>query len=198
VKGHHPLKDQTRHALAFLIVASTSLAFPAQVRAAAPQLTAEQREILVQVANGVEVTQTLHDRFWTPLKSSQDSESLRSTAELLRRRDLLLLAHDYQFEVWACALESWTKEKVIRTEELVGLEAQALAVARQSPGSEPTYRASFANTQRLLEAAASHANVATPQGELEVNLELIVATLERVSASKQRMTTLLDPDWDPQ
>jgi hypothetical protein len=187
-----------KHAFALLIITVTSLALPPQLNAAAPKLTGEQREILVQIASGAEVTEALHSRFWAPLKTSQDTESLRSTAELLRRRDLVLLVQRYQLEVWACALKSWTKETVIRTKELDDLEAQALEVARQSPGSEPTYRASFANTQRLLQAAAAHSSVTTPQGELKITLDMIANTLEEVEAATKRMTTLLDPVWQPQ
>ena len=149
-----------------LIPILLALALPARVSAAAPNLSAEQRQILAEVLiSDADVTQEVHARFWAPLLESQDPQARETVAELARRRDLILLVQRYQFETWACALESWTEETVVRTSKLDALEAEALEAARESPGSEPKYRASFANTQLLLEAAASHSKVSTPGGE---------------------------------
>ena len=161
-------------------------------------LSDRQREILFSVAQSAgNLTAERHEEFWRPFQQDDgDLERLRSRAELLKRRDLFLLAQSYQLEAWRCAETSFNAREVKRSRHLDDLERQAFEVVKGSAAGREKFERSVQNTRELLRAAAARSVVKANDGsEIQLDLQLIREMSEPLNDLFERVNRLLDPVW---
>jgi len=156
------------------------------------------------------LTEKMHREFWREINKSGSNKGNSQATELLESS--IILAQEYQKEVWESAKISYQNREVIKTKRLIELETELPARYQQSlpyPKDSAEYRAAMAgyqtaavsrmeNTRRLLQSAAAHRPLTIAEGQtVTVDMPLIHGILSNLSAGFTRLRNLLDENWIP-
>jgi hypothetical protein len=151
----------------------------------------------------------MHDLFWQDLRRASNP-NVDHTIRVLEAN--FFYAQEFQKEAWESAKLSYESNRVVKTKRLIELETEmpkrfaeslefekgSVAYRNAIAKFDEGMRRNMANTQLILDAAATHQPMRTPQGQfVEVDEELISAVLVNLRSSFQRLRNLLDEDWEP-
>lgn len=160
-------------------------------------------------ADGV-LTKEMHQTFWSELAKMGAASEIEQGLKSIEIN--ILLAQEYQKEVWEGAKISFEKKKAIKSKRIIELEKEMPAKSEESliyPKGSANYRAAVSsyqkqmkvnmeNTRLLLEAAALHKPIKSAHGQaVNIDGQLIETVLSNLSSSFQRVKNLLNKNWKP-
>ena len=162
---------------------------------------------LVLAANGT-LTKEMHDEFWASFKGQPQSQVIPAMNALTNS---LQMFQEYQIEIWKCAQTSYETRHVYKSQRLLTLQRELPARLAQTTtwnpndqeykdflaGFQSGYKQSLSDTDRLLNAAATHQPIVMPNGStVQVNEALIQQVLAGIKGSIERLQELLNPNWN--
>lgn len=186
------------------------LIFASQFLSAQTGLTNTQREIIgiVSAADG-RITQALHDKFWSSVREEEKAIFEKRFLPFLRNQ--LITASEYQMEAWKSAKISYTLREPVVTLRMLELEDYYVEQARNHPSLKAdssaykiywrnfiqSFEQSSRNSLDIIQSAARHEPYETQsKGVIEFNDELFDIILSNSSGTVERMSKLLDPEWN--
>ncbi|WP_353176182.1 hypothetical protein [Salinisphaera sp. T5B8] len=155
------------------------------------------------------LTQKMHREFWNEIKQLGTPQEIDLIKKSLNAN--VLIAQQYQRELWESAKKSYENRRVVKTPRLTELETELPVKFEKSlpyPKTSASYRqamnsykkhmeASMENSKRLLKSAAERSSMTSTQGQsVPLNMAMIDAVLTNLTSSFARLKDLLNENWD--
>ncbi len=154
------------------------------------------------------IDKALHDQFWQQFNGESEHDV---TLAINWFKGSILVAQEFEKELWKSALLSYNVHQVVKTERLIQLEKEVPEMAKKSlpwPPGTPQYTEALASfnsgwtstiedAKRLLDAAAKHKPFIAVNGEVrQIDKHTIEQASSSINASVTRLTKLLDRNWN--
>lgn len=168
-------------------------------------LTPNQLEVLGVVMSVYgKIDKYLHSRFWKDVKNPQELKVYFETDGMQAKmiRDGL----NYQRELWKSALVSYETKQVFKSESYLNAKKEMNFFVNNTVKNIKNInernavinqmKTSMANSQGLLESAASHRPLVGAQGiTVQIDKEKILYILKNLDTTFLRIEKLLNPNW---
>ena len=178
----------------------------------ATAMTPAVEDILRQtMATDGYLTHEMHQKFWTEIRSHSDKKEIDLIINTLNLN--ILIAQEYQKELWASANISYINKQVVKTERLIQLENELPLMFEKTlhfPKGSPNYKqamlaynnqmeVSFDNSARLLNSAAARSSMTSAQGQhIPLDINMINTVLTNLKSSFTRIKNLFNENWSDQ
>jgi hypothetical protein len=168
-------------------------------------LTPNQLEVLGVVMNAHgKIDKYLHSRFWRDVENPKELKVFLETTGIEAK--IIKDGLNYQRELWKSALVSYETKQVFKSDSYLETKKEInffinntlknIQNVDERNAVINQMKISMANSQGLLESAASHKPLVGAQGiTVQIDKEKILYILENLDSSFLRIEKLLNPNW---